>query len=399
MQQSFRPKSAGFALDVEEREQNMKMETRTWLVFFVSAFLVRLAHGQSPSPSARDVLSEVIEQAAKETSKNEKSAGGTTKLEPWQTSPDEFARELQRLFSKRAGETEIARCFNGKEVHWPGILARVEKKASDAGVIAGVWITDVPLVAPDGTPAYVGLLALDFANFVMPADKHIRFRATISNVSTMQVINEKDHSKETAIMVETEGDTPVIEDQAKPKQITAQENFWCNALLKSSVDEKDLPQGYSHPQITSLEMTPDETASGMLCKISIVLQGPDKFDAIRFRFYRDFAAAERGLKTLAQMVPGLTVINEKLFYGSDTPCMSYTTGSQPLTFVTCAQVADAYSVVISGVSSQARNGNSVTTDTISKAGRLFDAGKKHWVTIMADNIEQIAKEFDEEGKN
>jgi hypothetical protein len=374
------------------------MQKLTSFVFFLSSFVIPVAYALSPTPPGRDVLSEVIEQAAKETFKNEKSASETTKLEPWQTSPDEFAKELQRLFSKGADKNEIGRRFTGKEVHWPGILARVEKKASGAGVIGGVWITDAPLVAPDGTPAYVGLLALDFPNFVMPADKHIRFRATLSDISTMPIINEKNHSTETAVIVETEGGTAVIEKQTKPQQITAQENFWCNALLKSPVDEKDLPQGYSHPQITSLEMTPAETASGMLCKISIVLQGPDRFNAIRFRFYRDFAAAERGLKTLAQMVPGLTVINDKLLWGADTPCMSYTTGSQPLTFVTCAEVADAYSVVISGVSSQDRNGNSVTADTIIKAGRLFAAGKKHWVSIMADNIEQIAKEFDEEGK-
>jgi hypothetical protein len=189
----------------------MKIQRLRRLVLFLSSFFIPVVYAQTPTPTARDVISEVIEQAAKETSKNEKPTGDTTKLEPWQTSPDEFAREVQRLFSKRASKTEIDRRFNGKEVHWPGILARVEKKASGAGVIAGVWITDVPLVAPDGTPAYVGLLALDFPNFVMPADKHIRFRATLGNVSTMQVIHEKDHSKETAVMVETEGDTPVIE--------------------------------------------------------------------------------------------------------------------------------------------------------------------------------------------
>ena len=376
----------------------MRMQKFTLFVFFLSGFVIPVAYTQSPTPPGRDVLSEIIEQAAKETSKNEKPAGGTLKLEPWQTSPDELAKEVQRLFSKGADESELAKRFHGKQVHWPGIVARVEKKASGAGVIAGVWITDVSLVAPDGTSAYIGLLALDFPNFVMPADKHIRFGATLSDVSTMPVINEKDHSKKTAVMIETEGDTAVIEEQAKPQQIRAQENFWCNALLKSAVDEKDLPQGYSRPQITSLEMTRDETAGGMLCKISVALQGPDRFNAIRFRFYRDFAAAERGLKTLAQMVPGLTVIDEKLFYGADTPCTSYTAGGQPLTFVTCAEVADAYPVVISGVSSQARNGNSVTSDTIIKAGRLFNAGKKHWVSIMADNIEQIAKEFDEMGK-
>jgi hypothetical protein len=77
--------------------------------------------------------------------------------------------------------------------------------------LVGVWITGAPLVAPDGTPAYIGELALDIRNFVMPADKHIRLRATLSHVSTMPVVHEKDHSKETAVMVETEGDTGVIE--------------------------------------------------------------------------------------------------------------------------------------------------------------------------------------------
>ena len=183
----------------------------TWFVSLISPFLLPMTYGQSPSPTARDVISEVIEQAAKETSKNDKPNGETTKIEPWQTSPGEFAKEVQRLFSKGADEKELAKRFRGKEVHWPGILARVEKKASGMGVIAGVWITDAPLVTADGTPAYIGLLALDFPSVVMPADKHIRFHATLSDVSMMPVIHEKDHSKETVVMVETEGDTAVIE--------------------------------------------------------------------------------------------------------------------------------------------------------------------------------------------
>jgi hypothetical protein len=186
----------------------------TWFVSLISPFLLPMAYGQSPSPTASDVISQIIEEAAKETSKNEKPNGETTKLEPWQTSPDEFAKEIQRLFSKGADESELAKHFHGKQVDWRGILdtAQTERSKADPTVtLVAVWISDVPLVAPDGTPAYIGELALNIPKFVIPADKHVRVRATLSNISTMPVINEKDHSKKTAVMVETEGDTAVIE--------------------------------------------------------------------------------------------------------------------------------------------------------------------------------------------
>ena len=190
----------------------------------------------------------------------------------------------------------------------------------------------------------------------------------------------------------TKSDKRSSEQSKSEEPKSGDEDFWCDTLLKTRVDEANLPKGYSHPQISSLDMTADEVASGMLCKISVALQGPDAFNAIRFRFYRDFAAAERGLKSLAKMVPGITVVNDKLFYGEDIPCMAYTTGNQPVTFVTCANVDASYSLVISGVSSQPKKGNSVISDTIVKAGRLFNAGKKHWGSIMFNNIEQIGKD-------
>ena len=191
----------------------MKIQRLARLVLFLSSSFIPVVYAQSPTPTGRDVLSEVIEQVAKEL-KSEKPTGDTTKLEPWQTTPDEFAKEVQRLFSKGADENELAKRFHGKEVQWPGILntAQTERKKADPDVtLVAVWITDVPLVAPDGSPAYISELALNIPKFVMPADKHVRVRATLSNVSTMPIINEKNHSKQTLVIVETEGETGTLE--------------------------------------------------------------------------------------------------------------------------------------------------------------------------------------------
>lgn len=153
-----------------------------------------------------------LDQSGKRIAENKTTTA--SQLEPWQTSPDEFAKEVQRLFSKGADETELTKRFHGKKVDWPGILdtARTERSKADPNVtLVAVWITDVPLVAPGGTPAYIGELGLNIPKFVMPPDKHVRVRATLGVVSTMAVINEKDHSKEIAVGVETEGETGAIE--------------------------------------------------------------------------------------------------------------------------------------------------------------------------------------------
>ena len=50
----------------------MKIQKLTPFVSFLSGFLMPMAYGQTPSATARDVISEIIEQAAKETSKSEK---------------------------------------------------------------------------------------------------------------------------------------------------------------------------------------------------------------------------------------------------------------------------------------------------------------------------------------
>ena len=157
----------------------------------------------------------------------------------------------------------------------------------------------------------------------------------------------------------------------------------CDLLLKGKID-KTLPDGYSHPQISSTEMTAEERAGGMLCKISVNVQGPDPFNAIRFRVYKNAAAAERGLKSLAKMVPDITVLDDKVYYREDTPCMVYTAGNRPLTFVTCAdQVRDGV-IVVSGVASEPNNGNLWTNTTVLKAGHLLKAGLHSFSHMVAD---------------
>lgn len=220
------------------------MQTRAWLACLVSAFLVRLAHGQSPSPSAGDVVSEVIEQAAKDTSKAEKPQS--------QSSPAASAAE------------------------------------------------------------------------------------------------------------------------------TADDEYWCQKLLKGSIT-KYLPEGYSNAQTSLIEMTPAEQAGGMHCKISVQLQGPASFNAIRYRIYKNETAADRGFDSLwKQLPPDIVVIADNLGFQHDlasryqVPCVAFTAGKRDQTFVSCAdQLADT---VISGVSSQRYAGNSIDSETTRRAGILLEAG-------------------------
>jgi hypothetical protein len=367
----------------------MKIQRLTRLVLFLSSSFIPVVYAQSPTPTGRDVLSEVIEQVAKEL-KSEKSTSDTTKLEPWQTSPDEFAKEVQRLFSKGADENELAKRFHGKEVQWPGIIntAQTERSKADPNVtLVAVWLTDVPLVAPDGSPAYIAELALHIPKFVMPADKHVRVRATLTNISTLPVINEKNHSKQTGVIVETEGDTGVIEGTT-----IGHDEDWCQRLLKAPI-EKYLPKGYSNPQISLVEMTAAERSGGMRCKVSVVLQGPDRFAAIRFRVYQDGAAAARGLKSLSKLLPaGATLIADDLFYkhgtrdssAPESPCMVFTAGDRTQTFVTCADQIEGEPIVVSGVSSQPRDGSSYDMNTVDRAAKLLGAGMDNYKDLALD---------------
>jgi hypothetical protein len=177
---------------------------------------------------------------------------------------------------------------------------------------------------------------------------------------------------------------PAVKDtkSEKPSQTaTPETQEWCNRFLKAPI-EKYLPKGYSNPQISLVEMTSAERTGGMRCKISVVLHGPDGFNAIRYRIYENEAAAERALNSLSKTLPpDITLIYDKLSYnhgtvsspGRDSPCMVYTAGDRTQTFITCADQIKGEPVVVSGVSSQPNAGNSFQDDTTARAGRLLEA--------------------------
>ena len=48
-----------------------------------------------------------------------------TPPEPWQTSWEAFAREVQRLYHSKAAESEFIKRFNGKRVFWEGQVLKV----------------------------------------------------------------------------------------------------------------------------------------------------------------------------------------------------------------------------------------------------------------------------------
>jgi len=68
----------------------MKIQKLTPFVSFLSGFLMPMAYGQTPSATARDVISEIIEQAAKETSKSEKPAAQPSSSAAAETREDEY---------------------------------------------------------------------------------------------------------------------------------------------------------------------------------------------------------------------------------------------------------------------------------------------------------------------
>jgi lipoprotein NlpI len=168
---------------------------------------------------------------------------------------------------------------------------------------------------------------------------------------------------------------------------------WCEALLKAAMS--NLPQGYSHPQISSTELTAEERAAGVICKISVNLQGPDPFDAMRFRIFSSVAAAERGLKSLPKLVPDISVFeSQPQIHGRDTPCMVYTSGNRTLQFISCADQVKGTPIVVSGVSSE-RYRDSYSSDTVLKAAGLLEAAERHCASVTVDHTgDRIAQSND-----
>jgi len=189
---------------------------------------------------------------------------------------------------------------------------------------------------------------------------------------------------------------------------TPPERDLCQLLLKTPI-QKYLPKGYSNPQISLTEMTAAERSGGMRCKISIILQGPDRFNVIRFRVYPDDAAAARGLKSLAKVLPpDATLIYDDLSYnhgtvsspGRDSPCMVFTAGDRTQTFVSCADQIDGEPIVVSGVSSQPNDGNSWSSDTNGRAGKLLEAGIASLEAQASEDLDDVWKKiFGKDQKN
>jgi tetratricopeptide (TPR) repeat protein len=147
----------------------------------------------------------------------------------------------------------------------------------------------------------------------------------------------------------------------------------CDRLLGAPF-EKHLPNGYSSPKASLTQMTAAEHTAGMVCKISVVLQGPDRFNAIRYRIYDNEVAAKRGFNSLSkELPPDIALIADNLQWESEkggrAPCMAFTAGNRSLTFVACADQSGP--IVVSGVSSQSNGGNSYDMDTVTRAGQLL----------------------------
>src|SRR5205823_2458362 len=181
---------------------------------------------------------------------------------------------------------------------------------------------------------------------------------------------------------------------------------WCEQLLKANVS--NLPPGYSNPRISSTELTPQERAAGVICKITVNLQGPDPFDAVCFRIFNSVAAAERGLKSLPKLVPEISVFESRpQIHGRETPCMVYTSGNRTLQFVSCADQVKGTPIVVSGVSSE-RYRDSYSMNTVFNAGSLLEAAEHHCASITsglgfvtspaASHVEQLFDEGNNEIK-
>src|SRR5262245_37812959 len=124
----------------------------------------------------------------------------------------------------------------------------------------------------------------------------------------------------------------------------------CKSLRQSQIDES-VPKGYRRPEVLLLQMNSKERAAGMVCKISTTVQGPSPFSAIRYRDFRNPAAAEKGFRSMGDLSPEITVIKNvgitKWEYADVAPasCMVYTAGDRKLTFISCAARLDMDSVV------------------------------------------------------
>ena len=78
--------------------------------------------------------------------------------EPWQTSWEAFAREVQRLYHSKAAESEFIKRFNGKRVFWEGEVLKVHVDKELNEVTLGMPPYRVTL--PDGRVALMEYVRL-----------------------------------------------------------------------------------------------------------------------------------------------------------------------------------------------------------------------------------------------
>ena len=103
-----------------------------------------------------------------------------TPHEAWQTSWDEFVKEVQRLYDAHADDKEFGRRFSGKTVHWQGEVEGVATNDSGKSFVALRMPGTIKL--PGGKVlAFDNLLLTLKGNGQQQFPNRIRFRATLFN--------------------------------------------------------------------------------------------------------------------------------------------------------------------------------------------------------------------------
>jgi hypothetical protein len=139
--------------------------------------------------------------------------------EPWQTSWDEFVKEVQRLYDSGADEDQFIKRFNGKQVIWEGEFVK-----SYTNFDSKPLTVDVLIHMPDRQVRLPGGSKVPFWNITLsiPVEKElyipngkVRFRVTLykgdeiffkSAVHTFQYTDKTKNIDETGIDVLTEDD-------------------------------------------------------------------------------------------------------------------------------------------------------------------------------------------------
>lgn len=150
----------------------------------------------------------------------------------------------------------------------------------------------------------------------------------------------------------------------------------CDSLMKAPL-ARQLPKGFSNPKATlSREMTPGDRAAGVVCKVTFLIEGPDEYDAVRYRVYPSAAQAKEGFRRLAEMQPDVHVFRSDIkVQGAlgDAPCLAYRWGDRPLSFVMCSALNEDAAIVATGVASHATTENAVSNEQMATAGKLLEA--------------------------